>query len=57
MRPILILLFVVAMTTTSTLIVLYLRNQEPGESPSPAFIVGLTGFNLVVYSLLATLIP
>lgn len=57
MRPFLVVLFVVVMTLTSTLLVLHLRNQEPGASSTPAFTVGLTGFNLVLYSLLATLIP
>jgi hypothetical protein len=56
MRPYLLVTLVLGLTAVSTMLVLHLRREEVRRC-TPAFVVGVVAFNLVLYGLLVLLIP
>ena len=57
MKPALLIVSVLALSTASTLIVLRLRRDELHHGASRAFVISMALFNLVTFGLLALLVP
>jgi hypothetical protein len=56
-KPALLIVSVLALSTASTLIVLRLRRDELRHGASKAFVISVALFNLVAFGLLALLVP